>query len=210
MKHLRPAILLTAFFVVLTGLIFPGVIWALGQTLFPHQANGSLLRDAQGNVIGSELIGQNFAKPEYFHPRPSAAGSGYDGANSGGTNLGPTSDKLIHGLVDDPATKDVDETYLGFNDLAQGYREENGLPADTPLPADAATRSGSGLDPDISIGNAELQVERVARARHWSSERVRQILAQHQHERLLGIFGEPRVNVLQLNLALDRQQLAPK
>jgi len=210
MTHLRPAILLTAFFVVLTGLLFPGVIWALGQAIFPHQANGSLLRDAPGNVIGSELIGQNFTKPEYFHPRPSAAGNGYDGANSSGTNLGPTSDKLIHGLEDDPATKDVDETYLGFNDLAKAYREENGLPEDTALPADAATRSGSGLDPDISIGNAELQVERVARSRHWSAERVRQVLAQNQHERLLGIFGEPRVNVLQLNLALDRQHLAPK
>ena len=210
MTHLRPAILLTAFFVVLTGLLFPGVIWALGQAIFPHQANGSLLRDAPDNVIGSELIGQNFTKPEYFHPRPSAAGNGYDGANSSGTNLGPTSDKLIHGLEDDPATKDVDETYLGFNDLAKAYREENGLPEDTALPADAATRSGSGLDPDISIGNAELQVERVARSRHWSAERVRQVLAQNQHERLLGIFGEPRVNVLQLNLALDRQHLAPK
>jgi len=210
MTHLRPAILLTAFFVVLTGLLFPGVIWALGQAIFPHQANGSLLRDAPGNVIGSELIGQNFTKPEYFHPRPSAAGHGYDGANSSGTNLGPTSDKLIHGLEDDPATKDVDETYLGFNDLAKAYREENGLPEDTALPADAATRSGSGLDPDISIGNAELQVERVARSRHWSAERVRQVLAQNQHERLLGIFGEPRVNVLQLNLALDRQHLALK
>jgi len=210
MTHLRPAILLTAFFVVLTGLLFPGVIWALGQAIFPHQANGSLLRDAPGNVIGSELIGQNFTKPEYFHPRPSAAGNGYDGANSSGTNLGPTSDKLIHGLEDDPATKDVDETYLGFNDLAKAYREENGLPEDTALPADAGTRSGSGLDPDISIGNAELQVERVARSRHWSAERVRQVLAQNQHERLLGIFGEPRVNVLQLNLALDRQHLAPK
>jgi len=210
MTHLRPAILLTAFFVVLTGLLFPGVIWALGQAIFSHQANGSLLRDAPGNVIGSELIGQNFTKPEYFHPRPSAAGNGYDGANSSGTNLGPTSDKLIHGLEDDPATKDVDETYLGFNDLAKAYREENGLPEDTALPADAATRSGSGLDPDISIGNAELQVERVARSRHWSAERVRQVLAQNQHERLLGIFGEPRVNVLQLNLALDRQHLALK
>jgi K+-transporting ATPase ATPase C chain len=203
MKHLRPAILLTAFFVVLTGLLFPGVIWALGQTIFPHQANGSLVRDAQGNIIGSELIGQNFTKPQYFHPRPSAAGNGYDGANSSGTNLGPTSDKLIHGIKDDPATKDVDETYLGFTDLARAYRGENALPPNTPIPADAATRSGSGLDPDISIGNAELQAPRVAEARGWSPERVRQILAQNAHGRLLGIFGEPRVNVLELNLALD-------
>jgi K+-transporting ATPase ATPase C chain len=203
MKHLRPAILLTAFFVLLTGLLFPGVIWALGQTMFPHQANGSLVRDTQGNLIGSELIGQNFTKPEYFHPRPSAAGNGYDGANSGGTNLGPTSDKLIHGIQDDPSTPDVEEKYLGYNDLAQAYRADNGLSPDALIPADAATRSGSGLDPEISIGNAMLQAPRVARARGWSPERVRQLLAQNQHGRLLGIFGEPRVNVLQLNLAMD-------
>jgi K+-transporting ATPase ATPase C chain len=203
MKHLRPAIVLTAFFVLLTGLLFPGVIWALGQTLFPDRANGSLLRDTGGNIVGSKLIGQSFSKPEYFHPRPSAAGSGYDGANSGGTNLGPTSDKLINGIKDDPATKDLDETYLGFYDLARAYRAENGLAADALLPADAATRSGSGLDPDISIANAELQVARVAQARGWNTERVRQFLAQNQAEKLLGVFGEPRVNVLRLNLALD-------
>src|SRR5215510_3106865 len=111
MKQLRPAIALTAFFVVLTGLLFPGVIWALGQAIFPYRANGSLVRDAQGNVIGSELIGQNFTKPEYFHPRPSAAGAGYDGANSSGTNLGPTSQKLNDAIKDRVAT----------------YRTENGL-----------------------------------------------------------------------------------
>jgi K+-transporting ATPase ATPase C chain len=204
MKHLRPAILLTLFFVVLTGLAFPGVIWAIGQTVFPEQANGSLVRDAQGNLLGSALIGQSFSKPEYFHPRPSAAGAGYDAANSSGTNLGPTSDKLINGVQDDPATKDVDETYLGFRDLAQAYRRENGLAPEALIPADAATRSASGLDPDISIANAELQIARVARARQLSPERVRQVLAQTQSDRLLGVFGEPHVNVLALNLALDR------
>jgi K+-transporting ATPase ATPase C chain len=206
MKHLRPAIVLTAFFVVLTGLLFPGVIWAIGQAVFPSQANGSQVRDAKGNVIGSALIGQNFAKPEYFHPRPSAAGNGYDAANSSGTNLGPTSDKLIHGQKDDPTTKDVDESFAGFNDLGKAYREENGLVPDALIPADAATRSGSGLDPDISIGNAELQVSRVAKARGWSENKVRGILAQNESGRALGLFGEPHVNVLLLNLALDAQK----
>ena len=203
MKHLRPAILLTAFFVLIAGLIFPGVIWAIGQTVFPNQANGSLIRDAQGKLVGSSLIGQSFTKPEYFHPRPSAAGAGYDAANSSGTNLGPTSDKLIHGIKDDPATKDVDETYLGFGDLAKLYREENGLAPDALIPADAATRSGSGLDPDISAGNAELQIARVAKARKLPENRVRQLVVEHEQGRLLGVLGEPRVNVLLLNLALD-------
>jgi K+-transporting ATPase ATPase C chain len=204
MKHLRPAIVLTAFFVVVTGLAFPGVIWAIGQTVFPSQANGSLLRDAQGKLVGSALIGQSFSKPEYFHPRPSAAGAGYDAANSSGTNLGPTSDKLVHGIKDDPATKDVDETYLGFGDLARAYREENGLAPDAVIPADAATRSGSGLDPEISAANAELQVARVAKARQLPENRVRQLVGEHERGRLVGVLGEPRVNVLLLNLALDQ------
>jgi len=204
MKHLRPAFVLTAFFVVVTGLAFPGVIWAIGQTVFPHQANGSLIHDARGNLVGSALIGQSFSKPEYFHPRPSAAGAGYDAANSSGTNLGPTSDKLIHGIKDDPATRDVDETYLGFGDLAQAYRQENGLAPDTLIPADAATRSGSGLDPDISAGNAELQIARVAQARNLPESRVRQLVVEHESGRLFGLLGEPRVNVLLLNLALDQ------
>jgi len=203
MKHLRPAILLTVFFVVLTGLVFPGVVWAIGNVVFPRQAGGSLIKDANGNVVGSELLGQTFTKPEYFHPRPSAAGAGYDAANSSGTNLGPTSDKLVNGIKDDAATKDVDETYQGFGDLAKAYREENGLPADAVIPADAATRSSSGLDPDISPANAELQVGRVAKARGWSAERVRQLMRESTSGRTLGFIGEPRVNVLKLNLALD-------
>jgi K+-transporting ATPase ATPase C chain len=203
MKHLRPALMLTAFFVVITGLLFPGVIWAIGQAAFHDRANGSMVRDAHGNVVGSALIGQTFTKPEYFHPRPSAAGSGYDAANSSGTNLGPTSDKLVNGVKDDPATKDVDETYLGYRDLGKAYREENGLAPDAVIPADAATRSGSGLDPEISVANAELQVARVAKARNMSPEKVRQLLAEKQEGRLLGVIGEPRVNVLLLNLALD-------
>jgi potassium-transporting ATPase KdpC subunit len=204
MKHLRPAIVLTAFFVVVTGLAFPVVVWGIGRVAFPSHAQGSLVRDAQGNVVGSSLIGQTFTKPEYFHPRPSAAGSGYDAANSSGTNLGPTSDKLINGIKDDPTTKDVDESYAGFRDLAKAYREENGLASDAVIPADAATRSASGLDPDISPANADLQVARVAKARGLDATRVREVVAQNTSGRALGFSGEPRVNVLLTNLGLDR------
>lgn len=203
MRHLRPAIVLTLLFVLVTGLAVPGSLWAIGQAAFPGAANGSLLRDAQGNVIGSRLLGQRFSRPEYFHARPSAAGAGYDAANSGGTNLGPTSDKLIHGVDDDSSTSDVDETYLGVEDLARAYRRENALSPDAVLPADAATRSSSGLDPHISPENAALQVGRVARARMLSEARVRALVADHQEGRVLGFLGEPRVNVLLLNLALD-------
>ena len=203
MAHLRPALLLTLFFVIVTGRCFPAVVWAIGRVAFPRQAAGSLITDARGNVVGSSLLGQNFSKPKYFHPRPSAAGAGYDAANSGGTNLGPTSDKLVNGIQDDPATKDVDEAFLGFGALAKAYREENGLAADAVIAADAATRSGSGLDPEISPANAELQVARVAKARNLSPVRVRKLLAEHTKGRILGVLGEPRANVLELNLALD-------
>jgi K+-transporting ATPase ATPase C chain len=203
MKHLRPALVLTAFFVVLFGLLFPGAVWAVSSVIFPHQAGGSLIKDAKGNVVGSELIGQSFTKPEYFHPRPSAAGAGYDAANSSGTNLGPTSDKLVNGIKDDPKTKDVDESYPGFNDLARAYRDENGLAPDSTIPADAATRSASGLDPDISPANAQLQVARVAKARSMSVEHVRALVDEQTQGRVLGFIGEPHVNVLKLNLALD-------
>jgi K+-transporting ATPase ATPase C chain len=203
MKYLRPALVLTGFFVILTGLIFPSVVWAIGSLLFPEQAAGSLSRDAGGNVVGSKLLGQAFSKPEYFHPRPSAAGGGYDAANSSGTNLGPTSDKLVNGIKDDPTSKEVDETYLGFRDLARAYRDENGLAPTATLPADAATRSASGLDPDISPENAELQAARVAKARGLDVARIRALVRDHTSPRTLGFIGEPRVNVLGLNLALD-------
>jgi potassium-transporting ATPase KdpC subunit len=204
MKQLRPALLLTLFFVVTTGLAFPGAIWGIGQVAFSDQANGSLIRDERGDIVGSSLIGQSFSQPQYFHPRPSAAGSGYDAASSSGTNLGPTSAKLVNGIKDDPATADVDETYLGFRDLAKAYREENGLAPDARIPADAATRSASGLDPDISIANAELQLARVAKARNARVDDVRQLAVENSRGPLLGVLGEPRVNVLGLNLALDR------
>jgi K+-transporting ATPase ATPase C chain len=203
MKYVRPAIALTVFFVVLTGLAFPVVVWAIGNALFPHQARGSFVTDASGRRIGSELLGQTFSKPEYFHPRPSAAGSGYDAANSSGTNLGPTSAKLVSGVEDDPATPGVDESYSGLAGLARAYRQENGLAPRAWLPADAITRSASGLDPDISPANAELQSERVATARGIQAERVLELVRQHTEGRVLGVLGEPHVNVLRLNLALD-------
>jgi potassium-transporting ATPase KdpC subunit len=203
MEHLRPAALLALFFIVVTGVAFPVVVWAIGSVAFPNQAHGSLIRDAQGNVVGSALIGQTFTRPEYFHPRPSAAGIGYDAASSGGTNLGPTSDKLVDGIKDDPKTTGVDESYLGFKDLAKAYRRENGLADDSLIPADAATRSASGLDPHISPANATLQAGRVARARSMSAERVNELVRENTELRTLGLFGEPRVNVLLLNRALD-------
>ncbi|MGC4068914.1 MAG: K(+)-transporting ATPase subunit C [Polyangiaceae bacterium] len=203
MTYVRPAISLTVFFVVVTGFAFPLSIWAIGSVVFPSQAHGSLIHGANGGVIGSDLIGQRFTTPKYFHPRPSAAGGGYDAANSSGTNLGPTSDKLVHGLNDDPATKDIDGSFSGFEALATAYRKENGLASDAVIPADAVTRSGSGLDPDISPANALLQVKRVADARHLPIEEVRALVTLHTAGRTLFLFGEPRVNVLRLNLALD-------
>src|SRR5262249_15990945 len=149
-----------------TGLLFPCVITAVAQVAFPHQADGSLVHNRSGQIIGSELLAQGFAKPEYFHPRPSAAGSGYAGEASAGTNLGPTSSKLLDGLKDDPSTKDVDESYSGVRDLIDGYRKDNELDQTQPVPVDAVTRSSSGLDPHISVGNAVLQVKRVANGRH--------------------------------------------
>jgi len=195
--------MLTSFFVAVTGVAFPLVVWAIGQVAFPSQAAGSLLRDHQGAVVGSALIGQTFTRPEFFHPRPSAAGTGYDAANSSGTNLGPTSDKLVNGVPDDPTTKDVDESYAGYRQLAADYRKENGLAPDSVIPADAATRSASGLDPDVSPQNAELQVNRVALARGLPPAQLRQLVARYTEGRTLGIFGEPRVNVLLLNIALS-------
>ncbi len=202
-KQLRPALLSVLVLTVLTGLIFPLFITAIAHIAFPHQAKGSLVTQ-NGKVVGSELIGQNFTAPGYFHPRPSAAGSGYDGANSSGTNLGPTSSKLIKGIEDDPATKDTDESYSGIPQLAAAYRKENNLTSSTRLPADAVTRSASGLDPHISPANATLQAARVAKARGMGVDAVKQLVAQSTEGRQFGILGEPRVNVFRLNRALDK------
>jgi K+-transporting ATPase ATPase C chain len=145
-------------------------------------------------VIGSELIGQEFSRPEYFQSRPSAAGNGYDGTSSGGTNLGPNNPKLKNGAAD----------FSGIQQLAEKYRKNNGLPQYAPIPIDAVTRSASGLDPDISAANAALQIPRVARARGWSEEAVRRLVAIHTKGPQLGFLGNARVTVLELNLALDQ------
>jgi K+-transporting ATPase ATPase C chain len=203
LKQLIPSIRATLVLALITGLLFPLAITGIAQVVFPDQANGFLIRDADGKVRGSRIIGQPFAKPEYFHPRPSAAGSGYDATASSGTNLGPTSAKLIEGIQDDPATKGTDESYAGVKQLVEQYRQENGLAADAKVPVDAVTRSGSGLDPHISPANAALQAPRVARARNLPVERVQALLNEHTEGRQLGLLGEPRVNVLLLNRALD-------
>jgi potassium-transporting ATPase KdpC subunit len=156
--------------------------------LFASQANGSLVRDSSGTVVGSTLLAQGFSRPEYFHPRPSAAGSdGYDATSSGGSNFGPTNQKLIDSV----------------KDRAVAYREENGLANDAPVPVDAVTQSASGLDPDISPANALIQAGRVAKARNLPEDQVRALVNQNTEGRTLFILGEPRVNVLRLNLALD-------
>jgi K+-transporting ATPase ATPase C chain len=187
-KQLRPAIALTLLLCVITGLVYPGIVTGLAQLFFPHQANGSLVTSAKGDPIGSELIGQSFSKPEYFHPRPSAAGNGYDDTLSSGTNLGPTSAKLADTLI----AQAVDSAVK--NDGAVKGK----------IPADYVTSSASGLDPHISPANAFLQVARVARARRADSAAVRVLVDKHVEARQFGFFGEPRVNVLLLNLDLDR------
>jgi K+-transporting ATPase ATPase C chain len=186
-EHLRLAVVSFIALTLLTGCIFPLVLFALGRLLYPAQAAGSLVA-RNGVVVGSGLIGQEFTRPEYFHPRPSAAGSGYDGTSSGGTNLGPSNRKLIESV----------------RKLAEEYRRSNGLPPDATIPIDAVTSSGSGLDPHISPQNAALQVPRVARSRGVSEDVIRRLLADHTQGRQLGFMGNPRVSVLDLNLALDQ------
>jgi K+-transporting ATPase ATPase C chain len=196
---LRSVLLMLAVF----GLLFPLLITAIAKTAFRRQADGGLI-GAGGKVIGSNLIGQNFTSPGYFHPRPSAAGSGYDAVNSGGTNLGPTSDKLIHGVHKKLANGEDDPgDFDGIADLAPAYRRENGLAPGALIPADAVTRSASGLDPHISPANAYAQVARVAKARRMSEDEVRRLVESNVTGRQFGFLGEPRVNVLRLNLALD-------
>jgi potassium-transporting ATPase KdpC subunit len=191
MKQLRTAILVTLLTSLLFGVVYPLVVTGLGQLLFPAQANGSLIMQ-NGRVIGSRLIGQSFSADWYFHPRPSGAGTGYDpvAASGGATNLGPTNKQLIDRVK---------------ADVAKLHAENPGA----PIPVDLVTTSGSGLDPDISPAAAEFQIPRVARARHMNEADLRTLVAKHTSQRQLGIFGEPRVNVLQLNLALDSIQPKP-
>ena len=200
------AIRVTIVLLLLVSGVYPLVVWGLSQAVFKHQADGSLVTNAQGQVIGSALLAQSFTKPEYFHPRPSAAGSGYDPTASSGTNLGPTSDKLINGVhkKDLAPGKPDPADFDGVKDLAAAYRKDNGLAADALVPVDAVTRSASGLDPQISPANAGLQAARVAKARGISEDVVDGLVKENTQGRSLGVLGEPAVNVLMLNIALDK------
>ena len=239
-KELGPGFRLTLAMTILTGLLYPAVMTGLAELIFPKQANGSLV-SVKGNIVGSSLIGQSFAKPEYFHPRPSAAGSGYDATASGGSNLGPTSAKLLHGTTktDDKGKEIVD--FDGLYDRIVHYCIDNSVPytssvpldqfkdphgdlddvklikafndpsaplifmPKSPIPVDAVTASASGLDPHISPANAQVQVGRVAKARGVSADQVKPLIAQYTDRADWGFMGEPRVNVLQLNVALNQR-----
>jgi K+-transporting ATPase ATPase C chain len=240
-KELKTGFVMMVAMTVLTGLVYPALITAVAQIVFRDQANGSLV-SIDGQIVGSRLIGQNFAKPGYFHPRPSAAGStGYDPTASGGTNLGPTSAKLFNGTTKLDVKKNEVVDFDGVKDRIVHYCLENDIPFEssqpldafkdargalddvrlikafnddkaplvilptTPIPADAVTGSASGLDPHISPRNAELQAARVAKARGVSLEQVKAIVVEHTDDRTFGILGEPAVNVLELNIALDAQ-----
>jgi potassium-transporting ATPase KdpC subunit len=192
-SHIRGAIVSTLVLAVVCCGLYPLIVFGISQLLFRDQANGSLITGADGNVRGSKLLGQAFSDAKYFHPRPSAAGNGYDATSSGGSNLGPTSRKLNDAIKDRVAA----------------YREENGLGENDSLPADAVTASGSGLDPQISLRNAELQTPRIAKARGLSEQKVRELIQENTDGRDLGVLGEPGVNVLNLNLALDASPTQP-
>jgi potassium-transporting ATPase KdpC subunit len=183
--HLRPALIIFALFTLLTGVAYPFAMTGIAQALFPRLATGSMIPKGDG-YVGSELIGQANASERYFQPRPSAAGAGYDAAASSGSNLGPTSAKLLERIKTD----------------SDAVKAANGA---SQLPADAVTASGSGLDPDISPAYALMQVGRVAKARNLPEDALRQLVEQHIERPVLGLIGEPRVNVLLLNLALDAQ-----
>ena len=239
-EQILPGLRIKIFFTIVLGIVYPLAMTGISQAIFPKQANGSLIR-VGNKIIGSEIIGQNFTKPEYFHPRPSSAGSGYDGTASAGSNLGPTSAKLLHGTtkLDDKKNEVVD--FDGLSLRIVHYCIDNGIPYESsvplnqfndasgnlddvklinafnnekaplvftpkkPIPADAVTGSASGLDPHISPANAQMQTVRVAKARNVSADQVNRLVAQFTEGPDLGLLGEPRVNVLELNLALDQQ-----
>ena len=184
MQHVRPAVMMTVLFTLILGLGYPLAMTGIAGLAFPAQAGGSLVRDASGQVIGSSLIAQGFAKPEYLHPRPSAAGNGYDPMSSGGSQLGPLDQKLIDRVKGDAAA----------------IRKDDGPGA---IPADAVTTSGSGLDPDVSPANAHLQAARIAKARGMTQSEALALISAHTDGAFLGFIGQPHVNVLAVNRALD-------
>ena len=186
-SEIRSALFATLVLAVVCCGLYPLIVFGISQTFFRDKANGSLIVDSNGAVRGSKLLAQGFTAAKYFHPRPSAAGNGYDAANSSGSNLGPTSQKLNDTI----------------KDRVDAYRKENGLSENESVPADAVTASGSGLDPHISLQNAELQLPRVAKTRGMSEDKLRKVVRQHTDGRDFGVFGDPGVNVLELNLALD-------
>lgn len=189
-SQLRPALVMTGLFTLLLGVAYPLAVTGIGQLAFPDQANGSLIRDRDGTVRGSALIGQPFAEARYLHPRPSAAGDGYDASASSGSNLGPLNEDLKTAVAE----------------RASAVRAEDGPGA---VPADAVTASASGLDPDISPAYARLQAQRVATARGVSVDQVQRIIDRHVEKPLFGFIGQPRVNVLMTNRALDAERPAP-
>lgn len=186
-RQLVPGMVMLLAFTVICGLVYPVAVWAVGQVAFNDKADGSLIEDADGNVIGSKLLGQPFSAPEYFHPRPSAAGAGYDGAASSGSNLGPTNPEFL-AIVEERVA---------------AYRQENGLTDEVAVPVDAVTASASGLDPHISVANARIQANRVAAERGVELDVVLGLVDDYTDDRILGLFGDPGVNVLELNIALD-------
>jgi K+-transporting ATPase ATPase C chain len=190
LSEIRSSIMVTVILAVVCCGLYPLVVFGIGQAVFHDKANGSLIVDASGAVRGSRLIGQQFTGEKYFHSRPSAAGNGYDATSSGGSNLGPTSQKLHDSIAQNVAD----------------YRSQNGLATNAPVPADAVTASASGLDPHISPENAELQAARVAKVRGLNVEEIRKLIRQNTDAPDLGFLGDPGVNVLTLNLALDRVQ----
>ena len=192
-SNIRGAVVSTFVLAVVCCGLYPLIVFGISQALLNDTANGSLIVDPNGTVRGSRLLGQQFADAKYFHPRPSAAGNGYDATSSGGSNLGPTSRKLNDAIKERIAA----------------YRAENGSSGTEPVPADAVTASGSGLDPQISLRNAALQTPRIAKARGLSDEKVRKLVQENTDGRDLGFLGEPGVNVLNLNLALDARPTRP-
>jgi len=192
-SEIRGAVFATLVLAIVCCGLYPLVVFGISQMLFHDKANGSLIVDQDGTVRGSKLLAQGFTADKYFHPRPSAAGNGYDAASSGGSNLGPTSQKLNDAI----------------KDRIGAYRKENGLSENDSVPADAVTASGSGLDPHISLRNAELQTPRVAKARAVSEDKVRELIQQNTDGRDLAVLGDPGVNVLTLNRALDTLRSQP-